>query len=82
MQSETLVMRQPVNDGIAVEVLQRLQQGDGNLQDDPALAHGAPLIQQAVQEVSARAVLHDQKDLVCILERPVELCDERHPAKR
>ena len=65
-----------------MEVLQRLQQGHGNLQNHPALAHGAPLIQQAVQEVSPSAVLHDQKDLVRILERPVELRDQRHPAKK
>ncbi len=71
----------PVDDRIAVEMLQRLEQGHGNLQNHPALAHGAPFIQQTVQEIAASTVLHDQENLVCVLKCPVELRDQRHPAE-
>ena len=44
--------------------------------------HGTPLLQQALQQVAACAVLHHNVDVLAVLEGAVEQRDEGDPAGR
>jgi len=71
----------PVDDVQRVHAAERGQQRRGKGGRHAALVHGAALAQQQVQQVAARAELHDQVDVRTVLAGAVEARHQRHPAR-
>lgn len=69
-----------MNDTQLMNVRNRCQDWQGNLQGYSLLRHGPALLQQLLKKVPSRAVLHDNVDLLAVLERRQKSCDQRHPA--
>ncbi len=71
----------PVDDVQRMHAAERGQQRRGKGGRHAALVHGAALAQEQVQQVAARAELHDQVDVRAVLAGAVEARHQRHPAR-